>query len=140
MLEQSHKKRVRLSDWAAKILKFKNKSDEPKEEPYNIQNEIKTFQQRMIILMIIFIVLVSIVVFAGPYLNKPVQKTGVAAQQVEETEFKSILTSVINELSTEDNKQYALDEHYYNEEDILTYISIMTEHDAKSVLLCRRTD
>lgn len=130
--DKPHKKEFKTPKWLKKILKFDNKSNGPKEEPYNVQNEIKTFQQRMIVLMIIFIVLISIVVFVGPCINKPVQKSGVAAQQVEETEFKSILRRVINDLSTEDNRQYALDEHYYNEEDVLTYISIMTEHDARS--------
>ena len=131
--DKTDKKESKAIKWLTKILKINNKSNAAKDEPYNVQNEIKTFQQRMILLMIIFIVLVSIIVFVGPYINKPVQNSGVAAQQVEETEFKSILTSVINDLSTEDNKQYALDEHYYNEEDVLTYISIMTEHDSNSV-------
>lgn len=133
MQDKPHKKEFKTPKWLTKMLQFKNKSDDPKAETFNFQNEIRSFQQRMIVLMIIFIVLVSIIVFVGPYINKPVQKSGVAAQQVEETEFKSILTSVINDLSTEDNKQYALDEHYYNEEDVMTYISIMTEHDAESI-------
>lgn len=131
--EQAYKRELKFPKCFAKIRQFKKKSDHTKEKTYNVQNEMKTFQQRMIIVMIIFIVLVSIVVFVGPYINQPVQKAGVAAQQVEETEFKSILTSVINDLSTEDNKQYALDEHYYNEEDVLKYISIMTEDDSNSV-------
>jgi len=131
--DKTDKKESKAIKWLTKILKINNKSNAAKDEPYNVQNEIKTFQQRMILLMIIFIVLVSIIVFVGPYINKPVQNSGVAAQQVEETEFKSILISVINDLSTEDNKQYALDERYYNEEDVLTYISIMTEHDAAGV-------
>ena len=131
--DKTDKKESKAIKWLTKILKINNKSNAAKDEPYNVQNEIKTFQQRMILLMIIFIVLVSIIVFVGPYINKPVQNSGMAAQQVEETEFKSILISVINDLSTEDNKQYALDERYYNEEDVLTYISIMTEHDAAGV-------
>lgn len=133
MQDKPHKKGFKTQKWLTKILQFENKSDGPKAEIFNFQKEIRSFQQRIIILMIIFIVLVSIIIFVGPYINKPVQKTGVAAQQIEESEFKSILTSVINDLSTEDNKQYALDEHYYNEEDVMTYISIMTEHEAKSV-------
>lgn len=131
--DKRNKKDFKPPKWLTKKSQFEKKSDRTKEERYNIQNEMKTFQQRMIVLMAVFIVLVSIIVFVGPYINKPMQKSDVSAQQVKETEFKSILTSFISELSTENNKQYALDEHYYNEEDVLTYISIMVEHDSNSV-------
>lgn len=76
---------------------------------------------------------VSLVIFAGPYINRHTHGEELSSQVTDESSFKGILESVINDLSSEDNKQYALDEHYYNEEDVLTYISIMTEHDSNSV-------
>lgn len=100
-----------------------------------VQDEMKAFKQKMFVLMIFFVLLISVVVFIELHINKTAQSADTSAQQTEQTEgseFKSILASIIKDLST-DNKQYALDERYYNENDVLTYLGIITGHDAKSI-------
>lgn len=132
MLGQPSKKTI-IPNCMIKVLNSMNKDNVSRRKAYNIQDEMKKFEHKIIFLMIIFIILICTIIYVEPYINNLEQRKGVATQQVEKSEFKSILESVISELSIENNQQYALDENYYNEKDIQTYISIMTEHNTGSI-------
>lgn len=81
----------------------------------------------MISIILIFFLLIILLIFATPYVEKWISDRNIQAQEVQETKFKSMLQETISDISIENNMQYALDEHYYDEQDIITYISVMEE-------------
>lgn len=81
----------------------------------------------IIILLIILVALIVGFFVVKPYINYTKQNMEANEEVVEETKFKRVLLDVIDNISTENNQQYALDENYYNEEDVITYISIMSD-------------
>lgn len=89
--------------------------------------EIKYFKYKMTAIMSVLFLLIILLIFAAPYVEQRTSYSNIQAQVEQETKFKSILNEAISDISIENNMQYALDEDYYNEQDIITYISVMAE-------------
>ncbi len=68
-----------------------------------------------------------------PKVVKDNQNVVSTTEKEKESEFKSMLLEVMEELSKDSYLQYALDEDYYNEKDVQTYLSIVTGRDLDSI-------
>lgn len=81
----------------------------------------------MAVLMLVFFLMSVFRLYSFPDFEKRITEENCVNQAVQETKFKSILQEIINGISVENDTRYTLDEHYYNEHDIIKYISVMED-------------
>ncbi len=124
-------------------LKIKIRAKKQPEENFQAvssgyQKDIKALKCRMLAFMLIFVlfnVFLTCTIKNEENVSSENTVTTEAATQkvVNQTKFKSILNEIINDISVKVNVQYALEERYYDEYSIISYISIMSDMSADKI-------
>ncbi len=133
LVEKHNIDKVESKNSTLSIKKLFRKEKEKKSETFSIHGEIKSFEYKIMAIMLTFFALTFLMMYATPYIEDILKSKTVENQVVQETEFKSMLNTVISGVSTDNDEQYVLDEDYYNEEDIKTYISIMLDVSSENI-------